>query len=184
MGLWDRCRPTRELRLEVEHYFFSSPTSMIDTYNPYSIQFLRETFLPKRDPDYTGPRKFFFERTSKHRPLHNNAEVCEFFRRKGWTVVRDMDLSLTQTVKLFSEADALCSMVGSNMSNVMFCKPGCVVMHMVPDVWLDGWIDWVAQTVNLDYHSAILPCRATDAQKIIVKIEWIEEFFSRSGVSF
>lgn len=184
MGLLDRCRPTRETHLEIEHYFFSALTSMIDCYNPYSVRFLRETFLPKRDPAYSGPRKFFFERTSKHRPLANNSEVCDFFRKKGWAVVRDMDLSFAQTLKLFSEADALCSMVGSNMSNVMFCRPGCVVMQLVPDVWVDGWIDWIAQVNNLDYHSAVLPCAATDASKIIVKTEWIEEFFSRAGVSF
>lgn len=184
MGLLDRCRPTCEKHLEIEHYFFSSPTSMIDCYNPYSVRFLRDTFLPKRDPNYSGPRKFFLERTSKHRPLANNAEVCEFFRQKGWAVVKDMDLNFAQTIKLFSEADALCSMVGSNMSNVMFCKPGCTVMHLVPDVWLDGWIDWVAQVGELDYHSAVLPCAATDPSKIIIKTQWIEEFFSRAGVSF
>lgn len=184
MGLWDRCRPTREQHLEIEHYFFSPPTSMIDCYNPYSIRFLRETFLPKRDPDYSGPRKFFFQRTSKHRPLANNDEVSEFFRRKGWAVVKDMDLNFAQTIKLFSEADALCSMLGSNMSNIMFCKPGCVVMQLVPDVWMDGWIDWVAQAVESDYHSTVLPCRATDPLNIIIKPEWIEEFFSRAGVSF
>lgn len=184
MGLWDRCRPTREKHLEIEHYFFSSPTSMIDSYSPYSVRFIRQTFLPKRDPEYSGPRKFFLARTSKHRPLGNNAEVCEFFLQKGWAVVKDMDLSFAQTIKLFSEADALCSMLGSNMSNVMFCKPGCVTMQLVPDVWLDGWIDWVAQVTELDYHAAVLPCRATDPSKIIIKTEWIEEFFSRAGVSF
>lgn len=184
MGLWDRCRPTREQHLEIENYFFASPTSMIDCYNPYSIRFLRDTFLPKRDQDFTGPRKFFFRRTSKHRPLENDAEVCEFFRQKGWAVVTDMDLNFSQTIKLFSEADAICSMVGSNMSNVMFCKPGCTVMHLVPDVWLDGWIDWVVQAVNLDYHSVILPCRATTPGKIVVKTEWLQQFFSEAGVSF
>jgi hypothetical protein len=184
MGLWDRCRPTREQHLRIENYFFSSPTSMIDCYNPYSVRFIRETFLPKRDADYQGPRKFFLERTSKHRPLGNNAEVCDFFRQKGWTVIRDMDLSLAQTIKLFSEADAMCSMVGSNMSNVMFCKPGCTVMHLVPDLWLDGWIDWIAQTVDLDYHSALLPCRVASQRQIIVKPEWIEQFFRQAGVSF
>lgn len=184
MGLWDRCRPTSELHLEIERYFFSSPTSMIDCYNPYSVRFIRETFLPKRDTDYRGPRKFFLERTSKHRPLKNSAEVCEFFRQKGWTVVRDMDLSFAQTIKLFSEADALCSMLGSNMSNIMFCKPGCTVMQLVPDVWMDGWIDWVAQAVDSNYHSAVLPCRATDPRNIIIKTEWIEQFFLQAGVSF
>jgi hypothetical protein len=94
MGVWDRCRPTPERHVEVEHYFFSAPTSMITCYNPYSVEFLRATFLPRRDPSYSGPRKFFFQRTVKRRAVENNEELAEFFRGQGWGVVKDMDLEL------------------------------------------------------------------------------------------
>jgi hypothetical protein len=57
-------------------------------------------------------------------------------------------------------------------------------MQLVPDLWLDGWIDWVVQAANLKYHAAVLPCRATTPGKIVIKTEWIEQFFSRAGVSF
>jgi capsular polysaccharide biosynthesis protein len=183
MGVWDRCRPTPERHLEIEHYFFSSPMSMIDGYNPYATHVARKAFLPG-DPNYSGPKKFFFHRTGKSRAIENSAEIRDFFRGKGWAIVNDVDLTFAQTVRLFSEADAICSFVGSNMSNVIFCKPGCLVMHLVPDFWPDGWVDWIAQVVQADYHAAIIPCGGPFVHKIVIDLELIKKFFAAEGVSF
>jgi capsular polysaccharide biosynthesis protein len=184
MGVWDRCRPTPERHLEVEHYFFSSPVSMIDCYNPYAVHATRKALLPKGDPSYSGPKKFYFHRTGKSRAIENSAEIRDFFRSKGWAVVNDVELTFAQTIKLFSEADAICSFVGSNMSNVIFCKPGCLVMHLVPDFWPDGWVDWIAQVVELDYHATLIPCGGRFVSKIVIDLELIKKFFESEGVSF
>ena len=177
LGLWDRCRHTPERHVMVERYFFSSLTSNIDCYNPYALHRVREALLPKRDPNYSGPRKFFLQRTAKKRPVENLAEVCDFFRRQGWAVVRDLDLTLAQTIKLFSEAEAICSNLGSNMSNVIFCQPGCRVMHLVPDIFLDGWIDWIAQELKLDYHFAVFPTGGPLTPRIRIDLKQLEEFY-------
>ena len=157
---------------------------MIDCYNPYAVNYTRKALLAKGDPNYSGPRKFFLQRTSKRRAVQNIEEVADFFRNKGWAVVKDVDLTFAQTIKLFSEAEAVCSFQGSNMSNVLFCQPGCVVMHLVPDVNLDGWIDWIAETCNLNYHVSIVHCGGHDSTKIIMDLKQIGEFFASAGVSF
>ena len=184
LGVWHRCRPTSERHLEIERYFFSAPTSMITCYNPYSVKFLREAFLPKRDPHYSGPRRFFFHRTVKRRALDNADELCDFFRRKGWAVVKDMDLNFAQTVALFSEAEAICSTLGSNMSNLMFCRPGCLVMQLVLDGWPDGFVDWIAQVAQLDYHVKIVPCGGKHMHQIVIDPGAVQEFFATAGVAF
>ena len=184
VGVWDRCRPTPERHLEVERYFFSAPTSMITCYNPYSVKFLRGAFLPARDPHYVGPRKFFFQRTVKRRAIENSDELGDFFRNQGWAVVRDMDLTFAQTVKLFSEAEAICSTLGSNMCNLMFCPPGCVVMQFVLDGWPDGFVDWIAQVAHLNYHSRMVPCGGKYMHQIRINIDLVKEFFAEAGISF
>lgn len=184
LGLWDRCRPSPEAHLEVERYFFSSPVSMIDCYNPYAVDYTRKAFLGKGDATYSGPKKFFFQRTSRRRGVQNVEAVADFFRNKGWAVIKDVELTFAQTIKLFSEAEAICSFQGSNMSNVLFCRPGCVVMHLVPDVNLDGWIDWIAEDCKLNYHFSIVECGGPDSTKIVMNLKQIEEFFATSGVPF
>lgn len=177
LGLWNRCRPTPERHVEVERYFFSAPTSMITCYNPYAVNYLRSAFLPKRDRNYTGPRKFFFQRTGKLRPIENNEEIADFFRGQGWGVVKDMDLNFAQTVKLFSEAEAICSSLGSNMCNLMFCQPGCTVLQLVLDGWVDGFVDWIAQVGKLDYHFKVVPCGGKYMHRIVVDMGLLKEFF-------
>ncbi|MGD1089577.1 MAG: glycosyltransferase family 61 protein [Verrucomicrobiota bacterium] len=184
LGVWDRCRPSPEIHLEIERYFFSSPVSMIDCYNPYAVNYMRKALLAKGDKNYSGPRKFFLQRTAKRRPVENMAEICDFFRSKGWAVVKDLDLTFAETIKLFSEAEAVCSNMGSNMSNVLFCPPGCLVMHLVPDVFLDGWIDWIAEVCKLNYHFSIVPCGGFNTTKVSIDIKHIEEFFASAGVAF
>jgi capsular polysaccharide biosynthesis protein len=184
LGVWERCRPTPEYHVQVERYFFSSPISMIACYSPYVVNFLQKNLLPKKDSKYSGPRKFYFQRTSKKRPVENDLEICEFFKKRGWSVVRDMDLTLAQTIKLFSEAEAFCSVLGSNMSNMIFCQLGCTVMQLVPDPWMDGVFDWVAEAAHLDYHFLVIPCGGYYAPRIKIEIKQIEQFFASAGVSF
>lgn len=183
LGLWPRCRPTAERHIEVENYFFSSPVSMIDCHNPYAVNFLRTAFLPRRDKSYSGPKKFYYQRTSKRRSIENADEIAEFFRARGWAVVRDVDLTFAQTVQLFAEAEAVCSICGSNMSNVLFCPPGCFVLHLVPDIAMDGWVDWIAQVANLNYHFLVIPSGGPLAAQVVVDIKLIGQFFDDNKIS-
>jgi capsular polysaccharide biosynthesis protein len=86
-----------------------------------------------------------------------------------------MDLTFAQTVKLFSEADAVCSPVGSNMSNIIFCKPGCVVLNIVPDLWMDSFVDWIAPLVHADYHYEVFPTGGPTAAQIIIDLQLLEK---------
>jgi capsular polysaccharide biosynthesis protein len=158
LGIKNRCRPTSETHLILEKYFFSSPTSMIDCYNPYGIQAMRKAFLNKADPDYTGPKKFFFARSGKRRSIENIDAVTSLLASEGWAIVHDMDLNFAQTISLFSQATDICGFLGSNMSNVIFCSSGCRVLHWVPDIFLDGWVDLIAEILGLDYRAIILNC--------------------------
>ena len=45
LGLSDRARPTPEIHLRLETYYFSSPTAMTGVNNPYAVKFLRQSFL-------------------------------------------------------------------------------------------------------------------------------------------
>ena len=46
LGLIDRVRQTPEKHVQLESYYFSSPTAMTGVSNPYAVNFLRERFLP------------------------------------------------------------------------------------------------------------------------------------------
>jgi hypothetical protein len=169
LGLKYRCRPTKETNIVVEKYYFSSPTSMITCYNPYGINWMREKLLPKADKSFNGPKKFFFARTGKNRSIGNIAEITSEIQNMGWDIVNDLDLNFSQTIKLFSEATHVCGFLGSNMSNVIFCRAGCKVTTLVLDFWPDGFVDLIADPLNLDHKSVVLPAGGPFVHTPIVK---------------
>ena len=183
MGLADRCRPSPEHHLKIERYFFSSPTSMLECYNPYAIKFLRETFLPKRDKSFKGPKRFFIRRSGLYREAANAAEVEEFFADKGWQPVAVETLTFAQEIQLFAEAEAFTGLAGSGFTNAVFCQPGCRVIQICPNIGnkFDGYLDWIQQVVGYDLRNIIVPC-PYDLRYRIDLIELIREF-EKAGVA-
>jgi capsular polysaccharide biosynthesis protein len=158
LGVADRCRPVTEPHLQVENYYFSSFTTMLQGYNPYGIDFLRRTFLPKKAAAYAGPKKFFIQRLGLSREPLNRVEIETLFTDCGWTIVDVMQLTFAEQVKLFAEAEAIAGMFGSGFTNCVFCPPGCEVMAIMPtDFGLDGYVEWIAQVVGFHWQAIIVP---------------------------
>jgi capsular polysaccharide biosynthesis protein len=157
LGVLDRCRPTTEKHLEIEHYFFSAPTAMLDCYNPYALKFLRNSFLSHADPNYSGPKRFFITRVGKTRQIENLEDVLAFFEKLGWSIIDTDGLPFAQEIKLFAEAEAFCTSTGSALSNAVFCSPGCAIVELAPDYILDAWVDWISRVLGLKYSFLICP---------------------------
>jgi capsular polysaccharide biosynthesis protein len=158
LGLTERCRHTPERHIVVENYYFASPTAMIDCYNPFGVNFLRSQFLPKADPLYVGPKKFVIRRSSKaRRGIQNEEEFHKFFTDLGWGILDTEKLTFAQEIKLFNEAEAIAGVFGSGFTNAVWCKKGCKLLPFVPDNWLDGYVEWIASTLGLEFHYRIFP---------------------------
>jgi len=157
LGLTDRCRYTSEKHLVVENYYFSSPTAMIDCYNPYGIDFLRSQFLPKADPNYSGPKKIVLHRSNKSRGIQNQDEIYQLFTELGWAIVDTEKLTFAQEIKLFQEAEAVAGVFGSGFTNTIWCSKGCKVITFVPDSFVDGYIEWIADYLGLPFYFSIFP---------------------------
>jgi hypothetical protein len=176
MGVFDRCRPTSEEHLLIDRYYFSSPTAMLDCYNPYGVKFLRDIFLSK-DMFCEGPRRFVLKRAGKWRPAANEAEMYRLFEKYGWAVIDTERLTFAQEVALFNHADAVAGLLGSGLTNVVFCRPGCSVIHIVPDFCLDGWLDWIVQVVGCNYEFVV--CESDYRQSFNVDLQWLESALQR-----
>jgi len=157
LGLADRCRWTRETYLEVEDYYFSSPSSVIVSYSPYAIQCLQKMFLPLIDRRKATPKRFFVRRSGPERNMTNEAEVLEFFERAGWTVVDLVKLSFAEQVAWFAGAEAVAGIHGSGMNNTVWCPRGCKLIELFGDRYLAGDAEWTAQCTGAEYHSLIFP---------------------------
>ena len=157
LGLTARVRPTGEEHLVIDDYYFSAPTNITGHFDPYAIAFLRRSFLERRDRSFDSPRRFYVQRVRAVRGVANDAEVADFFRARGWAVVDMETLSLAQQIQLFAQAEEICALHGAALTNLVWCRPGCRVLELLPSTYLNGVYEGVAEAVQADYDFLLCP---------------------------
>jgi capsular polysaccharide biosynthesis protein len=155
LGLEDRFRPAAEKHLTVENYYFCSATSMTGCYNPFAVQFLRGSFLSRADTAYDSPRRFYLQRVGKFRPITNERDVLDYFRKRGWGIVDTEQLTLARQIQLFSRAEMICAPHGAGLTNLLWCQPGCQVLELCASTWLNGVFEGLAQCVRANYRYVV-----------------------------
>lgn len=180
LGLLERVRHTPEPHVIVENYFFSAPTAMISTYNPYGVGWLRSAFLPLADKTYRGPKRFIIQRKGKSRGILNEAEVNAFFEKLGWAIIDTETLTFAQEIELFANAEAFAGVLGSGFTNGIWSSPGCKVITFVADSWVDSWVEWICDVNKLDYHWQIFP--SDHAMMVRVDLDELKKLVANAGL--
>jgi hypothetical protein len=157
LGLTDRCRPTSERHLLLENFYFAAPTAMTGSFDRYAVEFLRRSFLDKADPAYDPPRRFFLHRVGQVRGIENGAEVLEFFRRRDWPIIDAEQLPLARQLQLFAQAQTICALHGAGLTHLLWCQPGCRVIELLADNYLNGVYEGLAEMVQARHSFALFP---------------------------
>jgi len=158
LGLLDRCRWTEEKHVRLENYYFSSPTSMILCYSPYSLGWLRKTFLPLVNGTGPTPKRFFIRRFGDRRNMVNEDEVLDLFRERGWEIIDPGAGSFPDQIRLFANAEAICGIHGSGVANIVWCKSGCRILEIHCSEYVTGCHEWIPQCLSsVEYHYLIFP---------------------------
>jgi capsular polysaccharide biosynthesis protein len=93
--------------------------------------------VPERGKDF--PRRIYIDRRgAAFRPLQDEAAVLEAVRRFGFVAVRPETLSLADQIRLFRGAEAIVAPHGAGLTNLGFCRPGCVVLEL----HMDAYVHW------------------------------------------
>ena len=157
MGLEARFRPTAETHLVVGSYLFSSPTAMTGGTNPYAVRFLRDRVPRISDDEFRGPSKIYVVRRGKTRGVVNEDEVVTFLERRGWTAVDPESLSLTEQIRLFAGASAICGVHGAGLTNILWCSPGCTVIELIASNYLNGCFESISSCLDVRHRYLVFP---------------------------
>ena len=102
------------------------------------------------------PRRFYIDRSgSRIRPLRNEAEVIAALAPLGFVPVRLEELSLPDQVRLFRQAEAIVAPHGSALTNLGFCRPGCLVVELLMDAYVDWSFRNLAALTRLRYDCVL-----------------------------
>ncbi|MBS1103888.1 glycosyltransferase family 61 protein [Gluconobacter sp. Dm-62] len=78
-------------------------------------------------------RLLYIERgSSANRHVPNEAELADALEKLGFERVHPETLSLSEQIRLFSDAGMVMGMLGAGMANIAWCQPGTLVYELVP----------------------------------------------------
>ncbi len=102
------------------------------------------------------PRRVYIDRRgSPLRPLRNEAELIDALAPLGFVPVRLEALSLPDRIRLFRQAEAIVAPQGPGLTNLGFARPGCLVV----EVLMDAFVDWsyrnLAGLMKLQYDCVL-----------------------------
>ncbi len=96
-----------------------------------SVKILKNLLIPNNK--INGDKKIYVTREdSAYRKVINEADILPILREKGYKVINPQLYDIDEQIKIFSNADKIISPHGSNLSNIIFCKPGTEIYEIGP----------------------------------------------------
>lgn len=92
-----------------------------------------------------------------HRPLLNQAAVEQLCQAHGFRVVRLSELRVADQVSLFASARRIVAPHGAGLANIVFCRPGCAILELHMDHYVNWCFRRLAATMQLRYGCLIGP---------------------------
>lgn len=97
-------------------------------FSPQALLAVRDAFkhLMTR-PTSASSKRIYVRRNAGLRKLINDQEISNLLSAEGFTIVAPEELSFSEQVRLFSQAELVIGATGAAMANLIFCPPGARV---------------------------------------------------------
>lgn len=149
--------------IEAKNLFIPSLPSLLGTVNQWACTYLQRSFPLNQLPEVTTGKKIFISRRKAgNRRLLNEDEIANILVPAGFDIVEAEQYSLLQQIAIFQKAEVVVAPHGSGLSNIVFCKPGTIIIDLfsvdfvVPCFWI------IANNCSLKYY--FLFDKETDAE--------------------
>ena len=138
---------------ECEELIFSS---WYDRKGNWYKDYLIEKIKPKRIVNRTFPTKIYLSRSRVNtRRVLNEEAIVNLLDRYGFVCVHNEDLSTDEQIQLFENATHIISCHGSQLTNIIFCKPGtkvCEIRHVSHTIHYRKAFHDLSNGFGLDYY--------------------------------
>ena len=136
-----------------------------------SIKILKEFINPKTGIEIS--KKIYVTREdSNYRKVINEGDVVTLLREKGYRVINPQLYEIEEQIEIFSNAEKIIAPHGSNLANIIFCKPGTEIFEITPSfrdnekIFEDRYLNLclinnlkhnkiVSDTVDVENHSTL-----------------------------
>ena len=118
-------------RLRCQHLYVPSLPGSEGCYPPWSLRFLRDTFLPcaAAVPGH-GPRIYIRRGVNAARPILNEAGLIARLERRGFKIVSPENHGFLEQVAIFRDARCVVAAHGAGLANLVFATPRTAVLEL------------------------------------------------------
>ncbi len=97
-----------------------------------SIKILRHFLIPKSS--LKKEKKIYVTREdSSYRQIVNESDLVPILISKGYKVINPQLYNIDDQIEIFSQVDKIVAPHGSNLANIVFCKPGTEIYEIGPE---------------------------------------------------
>ncbi len=146
----------RQETLRVETLIFPMSVCGDSAYHPCVADFFRG--LSGNVPPSAArlPRRFYIDgQGTGSRSLRNENEVVAALAPLGFVPVRLEEMAIADQIRLFRQAEAIVAPHGSALTNLGFCRPGCLIIELLMDAYVDWSFRNLAALTKLRYDCVL-----------------------------
>ena len=127
--------PDDELVYYCDHVLF---TSCMD----HNLHWPNEHFrlIAKSENTEAPTRSVYLSRANQKRKFVTESHIEAKLSERGFEVVRPEELSTKDQIKLFEQSKIIVGPTGAGFANVLFCKPGTIVVEIQPRGMHNIWV--------------------------------------------
>lgn len=170
---------------EIEHMLF--PSFLVRTGNsrPLMVSWLRDRFL-KRIKDQTEEtiwtRLYVSRRDANKRRVINESELVYFLKKRGFAVICPAELSFAEQIRAFSRAEIIVGPHGAGLSNMVFARPGSIIIELFPPNYVNGCYWALAESCGHKYAFLIGEKVLHDSNDFEVSLDRLNLLLDKIGI--
>ena len=168
LGLENHVLPAPAECLQIERFYFCSPTAMTGVWNPIGYSWLRTHFSKYFADTGSGPPVFLTRRGTSRLP-HNLTEIEAQFAADGFHIIDCGAMSVLDQIRVLSAAPAIAGLHGAAMTNLLWARPGTPILEIFQPDFLNACYEQIAFHGELDYSYYI----HKDGEQLDKITEWL-----------
>ncbi|MCM3558005.1 glycosyltransferase family 61 protein [Brevibacillus sp. FSL L8-0520] len=143
-----RFQPQADSHCQIKQAVIPSLIGYTSHYPKWAVDFLRKELLPSSigqtapskeasESFRPGPsgalnhKRIYVSRADAfHRRVSNEQQIVSLLGSHGFVTITPSEYSVSEQIRLFASADVIISPHGANLTNIVFCKPGTLVIEL------------------------------------------------------
>ena len=126
-------------------------------YPRWAVEYVRDLLLPfeGKVPPGLGSKLFVSRANAPGRKIANETEIMQILQPRGFSLVRNEELTMPETIAAYQQAEFGVGPMGSSMCSTLFCKPGTKVIELYPDSSVNVFTWAFGQFIPLNFGYSI-----------------------------